>query len=323
MKNPLVSVCMITYNHEKYIREAIEGVLMQKTNFDFELVVANDCSPDNSDNIVTEILNNHPKANRIKYFRHGKNMGGISNFIFALNQCTGKYIALCEGDDYWTDPYKLQKQVDFLEANEEYTLCFHLVEYFYQNNEKPSYINPAKKFQKRDYSIYDLIRENFISTCSTMYRWQFHDLPLPELFSNHLVADYPLHFLHATKGKIGMIPEVMGRYRIHQGGVWSLTAEEIAVKRLKDAISMYNDFNVYTNEKYSTFIDERIYYFERYLMHRYINDNLFKESMKLFRMRKEGVSVKDQFRFYLHYYFPNLYSFLRMIKNWTKNRSLY
>jgi len=306
---------MITYNHEKYIRDAMEGVLMQKTNFDFELVVANDCSPDNTDNIITQILNNHPKVDRIKYFRHKKNMGPMPNFIFALNQCTGKYIVLCEGDDYWTDPYKLQKQVEFLEANEDYTVCFHLVENFYQNNEKPSCIFPPQKLQKREYSIYDLVKENFINTCSVMYRWQFYDKSLPGWFSEHLIGDYPLHFLHATRGKIGMIPEVMARYRIHEGGIWSSIKEKFVVKRMRDIISMYNDFNAYTDGKYRKDINERIYCYERNLVHRYINDNLFSKAIELFIMRKERISLKDQFRFYFHYYFPNLYSFLRNIKN--------
>ena len=129
-KNIMVSICCITYNHENFIRDAIEGFLMQQTNFDYEIIIANDCSPDNTDSFVKKYINNHPKGKLIKYFRHDKNIGVMPNFIFALKQCTGKYIALCEGDDYWTDPYKLQKQVDFLEANLDYTICFHLVENF-------------------------------------------------------------------------------------------------------------------------------------------------------------------------------------------------
>ena len=115
---------MVTYNHEKFISEAIEGVLIQQTNFSFELIIANDASTDGSDKIINEFIANHPKGNLIKYFKHEKNVGMMQNFTFALGHCKGKYIALCEGDDYWTDPLKLQKQVDFLEANEDYCDLF-------------------------------------------------------------------------------------------------------------------------------------------------------------------------------------------------------
>lgn len=120
----LVSVVMITYGHEKYIRQAIEGVLMQQGDFDLELVIANDCSPDNTDAVVQDVLSHHSNAHWIRYVRHEKNIGMMPNFIFALQQAKGKYIALCEGDDYWTDPCKLQKQVDFLEANPDYSICW-------------------------------------------------------------------------------------------------------------------------------------------------------------------------------------------------------
>ena len=122
MNKPIVSVVMITYNHEKYIQQAVEGVLMQQTDFPIELIIADDASPDQTEKIVTTIKKKHPNGNWIKYTRHLQNKGMTENFMWALGQAQGKYIALCEGDDYWTDPYKLQKQVDFLEANEEYGL---------------------------------------------------------------------------------------------------------------------------------------------------------------------------------------------------------
>ncbi|MFV5703590.1 glycosyltransferase [Flavobacterium sp. XS2P12] len=121
---PQVSVCMITYGHEEFILQAIEGVLMQECDFVIELVIANDASPDTTDEIIQAIIKNHPRGSWIRYTKHEKNIGMIPNFIFALKKCKGKYIALCDGDDYWTDPLKLQKQICFLEANEDYTLCF-------------------------------------------------------------------------------------------------------------------------------------------------------------------------------------------------------
>lgn len=120
---PLVSVCMITYNHEEFIQEAIEGVVLQKTNFDIEVVISNDCSTDRTDSIIRALIQ-EKKNISFRYIYQNQNFGMMANFIFALKECKGKYIALCEGDDYWTDPLKLQKQVDFLEFNPKYTLCF-------------------------------------------------------------------------------------------------------------------------------------------------------------------------------------------------------
>ena len=111
---PKVSVCMITYGHEKYIREAIDGVFMQETNFEIELIIADDASPDGTKEIIASICKNHPKGNSIKYFRQDSNIGMMPNFVFALTKSEGEYVAVCEGDDYWIDSLKLQKQVDFV-----------------------------------------------------------------------------------------------------------------------------------------------------------------------------------------------------------------
>ena len=114
---------MITYGHEAFIADAIKGVLMQIVDFNVELIIADDASPDNTKEIVNG-FQNHKNFNWIKYTQHSKNSGMMSNFVWALEQVRGKYIALCEGDDFWTDPFKLRKQVDFLEANEDFGLVF-------------------------------------------------------------------------------------------------------------------------------------------------------------------------------------------------------
>ncbi len=119
----MVSVFMITYNHEKFIAEALDSILMQKTDFDFDIVIGEDCSTDATRRIVLEYSRKYP--DKIKLLLHNANIGFISNLMYVLEACTGKYVAMCEGDDYWTDPFKLQKQVDFLEANKEYILATH------------------------------------------------------------------------------------------------------------------------------------------------------------------------------------------------------
>ena len=122
MTQPLVSISMITYNHAPFIAQAIEGVLQQKTTFPFELVIGEDCSTDNTREIVSEYHKKHPDIFRV--IASDKNIGATRNSLRTLKACQGKYIAYCEGDDYWHHPYKLQKQVDYLESHQECGLVY-------------------------------------------------------------------------------------------------------------------------------------------------------------------------------------------------------
>lgn len=210
---------MITYNHSKYISKAIQGVVNQECKFEYELIIGDDCSIDKTREICIEYQNKFP--NKIKLLLHEKNLGGEgrNNFISTLKQCDGKYVALCEGDDYWTDPNKLQKQVDFLEANPEYNICFHRVYYKLdeQENLVLSQLNTSEK--EETYSIEDLSKENIIHTPSVVFRNGLIE-NFPSWFYEAAVGDYVLHMLNAKKGKIKYFPEPMAVYRIHSGGIW-------------------------------------------------------------------------------------------------------
>lgn len=213
----ILSIIMITYNHSKYIKQAIESILMQETTFDFELIITNDFSPDNTEEIINTIITEHPKGNKIKYISHPKNLGMMPNFIFSLKQGSGKYIALCEGDDYWTDPLKLQKQVDFLEKNEDFSICFHNVNTLCAGVLKEENI---KKTIPEISGIKELAKANFIHNLSVVYRNGL--IPeFPEYFKKAPIGDYFLHMLNARHGKIKYIDEVMGVYRIHETSYWS------------------------------------------------------------------------------------------------------
>lgn len=219
----MVSICMITYGQEKFIRQAIEGVLMQETNFAYELVIVNDCSPDNTHGIVTGLINNHPKSSKIRYFRQEKNIGMILNFIAALEKCSQKYIAICEGDDYWTDPDKLQKQVNFLEANPDYAICFHKVMLLKENELMDDWItNPPGE----ETDIDDLIKfRNYIHTPSVVFRNK--NLQIPPQFSLTPVGDYFFYILLTQDGsKIKYLKEVMAVYR-YGVGVYGKAADNV------------------------------------------------------------------------------------------------
>ena len=212
-----VSVCMITYNHEKFIQEAIEGVLMQQCDFEIELILANDCSTDKTDLVIQEIIKTHPRANWIKYTNHSKNKGMMPNFIWALQQCKGKYIALCEGDDYWTDPLKLQKQVDFLEVNIDYNICFHKVEIYNQVESSLKFDTITREVLETT-NIEDLASGNFIHTPSVVLRNNF---TIPKWFSKAKLGDWTLYMFAIKDKKIKKLDEVMSVYRLHNQGIWA------------------------------------------------------------------------------------------------------
>ena len=218
MQSPKVSVVMITYGHEKYIAQAINGVLMQECDFEVELIIANDCSPDKTDEVIQNILKNHPKTSWIKYKKHEKNLGMMPNFIFAMQQCKGAFVAMCEGDDYWTDPLKLQKQVDFLEANSDYVLCFHPISILKTNGEIVD--DFITKVPVNYETIETLARlGNYIHTPSVVFRNIIKEFPFE--FSQSPIGDYFLYMMLAEHGKLKYLEEKMAVYRygvgVHSG----------------------------------------------------------------------------------------------------------
>lgn len=212
-----VSVCMITYNHEKYISAAIDSVLTQDTNFDFDLIIANDGSSDLTDSIIQEYIGNHPLGHKIKYLKNTQNIGMMPNFTQALQQCSGEYVALCEGDDYWTNSKKLQKQVDFLDNNQEFSICFHRAQI---NKDGHISDDTITRKVKAVTTISDLAQGNYMHTCTVLYRNHLIK-ELPDYFSQSPVGDYFLHMLNSRYGDIYCMDEIMAVYRIHDTSYWS------------------------------------------------------------------------------------------------------
>jgi glycosyltransferase involved in cell wall biosynthesis len=207
---PMVSIRCITYNHEPYIRQCLEGFVMQKTNFKFEAIVHDDASTDHTADIIREYAAKYPDIIKPIYEtenQYSKHDGSLRRIMDAA--CTGKYIALCEGDDYWIDPLKLQKQVDFLEANSEYSMCFHKADtIFWPSGElSPLY----QDLKEKDYTI-DEIAENWIvPTCSVVYRSIFQNkIPKNKKFIH---GDIVLFLTMATHGKVHCLNDKMSIYR--------------------------------------------------------------------------------------------------------------
>ena len=221
--SPQVSVCMITYNHGKYISNAIEGFLIQETNFEIELVIGDDCSTDNTRKICEEFAQ---KYSQINLLPSDKNLGMIANFIRTLDTCAGKYIAICEGDDYWTDPLKLQKQVDFLEANPAYGLISSDVNLIDENGNPLADNNMAIKQRtkrKPDIDFFDLLDTNLINTLTVCVRKDLMNDLTKRIVSENLwfVYDYWFWLNIALKSNIHISYEKTADYRVHSGGISS------------------------------------------------------------------------------------------------------
>src|SRR5690606_18572575 len=154
-KSPKLLVWLVTYNHQNYIRESLDSILNQKTNFDFKILIGEDFSTDDTRKICEEYKKKYPE--NIELYLHSRNIGSNANGLYLYEKCfesDASYIALCEGDDYWTDPLKLQKQVDFLEGNPEYIGCFHNTDVLNQNEPNPE-LKPWRTYTKNDFSLKD------------------------------------------------------------------------------------------------------------------------------------------------------------------------
>jgi glycosyltransferase involved in cell wall biosynthesis len=222
-KKLMVSVVMITYMHEAFIAEAINGVLMQRCDFDIELIIADDVSPDKTQEVVKS-FQNHINYNWIKYIRHTENKGMMRNFIWALEQTNGKYIAFCEGDDYWTDPYKLQRQVDFLETNDGYSSIFHNVEQRWETIEQASLYLRDKTYQFGfQVKIDQLIGENIVPTCSLVFRKESFYKSINIIPWNQLdYGDWPIVMILATNGSVYYQPMISAVRRMNPTSAWGL-----------------------------------------------------------------------------------------------------
>lgn len=210
-----VSVLMLTYNQEHYINEAIRSVMLQETNFPFELVIGNDASTDATGKICEDWQQRYPE--QIVLFDRKKNLGLQQNFIQTYAYCRGQYIAICEGDDFWTDKRKLQIQADFLDTHPDYTTCFHRVINYYEERGTKSLSNGG---QKQETDILDLARSNYISNVSVLFRRGLFG-ELPEWFARVSTYDYAMHLLNAQYGKIHYMNRPMAVYRQHGKAIWS------------------------------------------------------------------------------------------------------
>ena len=285
MKHPFISVVMLAYNHEKYIIQAIEGVLMQQTTFPFELIIGEDCSTDNTRQICIEYREKYPDI--IRLLLPENNLGVVQNSNNTIAATRGKYMAFCEGDDYWTDPLKLQKQVDFLESNPDYSICggryMVLEEGVSEMCERDWMIKGMKKYPKGRTVTLDNFYDNYLFWMVTVC---IRRDCLAAIAKFEQSKDDLIYAVAMEQGKGFVLPDVFGVYRVHQGGIWS-------GKTIKQRLQ---ENNVFVRMLYPHFANKsksfRKKYYREIIGLKFFeiteSEHLFKDFMKMLRFTFSG-----------------------------------
>jgi glycosyltransferase involved in cell wall biosynthesis len=236
---PRLSVLTITYNHEAYIAECLQGALAQRTEFPFEIVVGEDCSTDGTRALCERFQRERP--DRIRLVLQDANTGGYRNFESVLDCCRGEYVAILDGDDYWTGAEKLQRQVDLLDRHPEWSMCFHNVRIVTEGL-------PDRLFFERPgrpvYTQEDFVERNFVPTCSCVFRNRGNGVLPPWYYDREKnpYADWILHVINTSFGDAGYVDEVMGVHRRHAGGIWGGTFDgtvEGDIRRMRKRQTAY------------------------------------------------------------------------------------
>jgi len=312
MNEPLLSVCLITYNHVKYIREAIESVLMQKVNFSWELIIADDFSTDGTREILLDYKDKYPDF--IKLILQEENVGAAKNWIDLITYPTSKYIAYFEGDDYWISPFKLQLQVDFLEANSDFSICTSnvILKNLVDNSESEWF-----GVKQNDVSsLKDILRfGSGGASCTLLFRSQAIEV-IPDWF--YLCnGDWGLQILCATHGKMKYFNDVFGVYRRNEGGI-------TAPKSIDKNIQLHESYGINTinilienfssyEKELKTHAAEYWYYTLAYLYNK--KGDKKKTRLTIIKIFKQIKTIKISYR-------KMLYLVLLYIKNISINRKL-
>jgi glycosyltransferase involved in cell wall biosynthesis len=239
-----VSVMVLTYNQERFIGQALESVLAQRVNFEYEIVVGEDCSTDRTREIVMDFHRRYPE--RIVPILREHNIGGPENSMATRAACRGEYVAMLEGDDYWIAEDKLQKQADSLDAHPDYAICCSRAQTLDETGTWAyGSVFPLKS--AGTYTIEDLLDGNFIMTCTAMYRRELVG-SVPDWLRKRTLGDWPLYAIIATKGKIHLMNEAMAVYRVHARGLWSTQSPQ---NRLSDSMRMLADLDSFLKFRYT------------------------------------------------------------------------
>lgn len=320
MKNEImVSVQCITYNHAKYIKKALDGFVMQKTNFKFEVIVHDDASTDGTAQIIKEYAEKYDFIIPIlqKENQYSQNIPFIINYIEPIIK--GKYIAFCEGDDYWTDPNKLQTLYDYMVSHNECAMCCHAYENIKGNTEEiidevhtlltdgTISIEKAISYKKPTQLASQMFRRDCV-------------IDKPAIFLNRGVGDYTVLLYAATLGELHYIDKVMARHRIAADGSWTNRVyknKELRIVHDKKMISFLQDFNNYTEKKYCKSIEDRIeeYRFDILKVNNDYKGQIFHSKFRFMSMKRKVLTIVGVFFPKFANYIINKHDFMIVLED--------
>lgn len=300
MDTPLVSICSITYNHAPYIRQCLDGFLMQKTKFRYEIIIHDDASTDGTTEIIKEYAEKHPDLITPIFQKENQYSKGIRGMFprFCFPHAKGKYIALCEGDDYWTDPLKLQKQVDFLEANPDFVMCFTNAIQHHEDCRIPD--APFSSIVDRQYSGEEIFKDWIVPTGSVVFRSLIIETPFYSVAmrnNNLIFKDISLFLSCAEFGRIWGISDFTSVYRRTDAGAVS-TQRSTYEGKMQYAIHTLEIYKVF-GEKYRS-ICERIFFDHCYIMIQQAIKQLNLIQAYRFLQYSWNYSPNDARKFYLY-----------------------
>lgn len=302
-KEVMVSVICLTYNHESYIRQCLDGFVMQKTDFAFEAIVHDDASTDHTAEIIREYEEKYPNIIKPIYQdenQFSKNSPFLETYV--LPKLKGKYIALCEGDDYWTDPLKLQKQVDYMEEHEDCVMCVNATDW---ERDGKIYHWGGQQYHSDDCDLTteDVISQWTYNTASFIFRRELLDLREQCDWWKHAdVVDFPLCIAGSLFGHLHYFSDVMNVYRNAHLGSWTVTIGHRNKEHELAEIRWMSELNDYTHDRYKTTIYTHL--FKEHIRPLY-RDGIIssKEYIRAYRASKRTISfrrfLKDIIRYYL------------------------
>ena len=303
MSDILVSVCVITYNHCNYIRQCLDGILMQQTSYPFEIIINDDSSTDGTTEIIKDYVTKYPDIIRPIFHEENQYSKGVRGMFanFCFPKARGKYIALCEGDDYWTDPLKLQKQVDFLESNAQYSMACSDAIIQTTSGE----LNWSRYSANMDIPVEDIIINGglFVQTASYIFRRNLLD-NYPNFCKQCHVGDYPLIIFAALKGNVRWFAEKQVVYRFSMDNSWTATNTKSDIVKLingwRSEVNMLGGMDKYSNHKYqNTFYRRQADYLYSILKG---NQNFLKEIYQEFQDVKNKFSLHQKLGVFLMKY---------------------
>ncbi len=313
MEKIVVSILCHTFNHSSFIKKALDGFIMQKTDFDFEICIHDDASTDNTQRIIKQYETQYP--NLVKPIYQSINQYSQGKSVFEINRirANGKYLAICEGDDYWIDPYKLQKQVEILESDEKCVCVGHAC--YIQNTRNPI----ARKVwrigtEKRTLTMEEIIKHR--GSVFPFHSFMFRNEPIlmPEFFKHFKVGDVTRLMYFSLKGHIVYIPDVMSVYRVGVDLSWThrvrMNTQKL-IHHYQSEYEFFKEFNQYTNFQYDTIMNETLNYLEYLIITRKREfQNLNQEKFIPFINRNKY----SQLALWIEKNYPKLFDYLRILR---------